>query len=490
MPAAGLHNWPQAIFIPEPVSWQIVKFFGSSYYCKTNLMKLRLTAYWRLHSIPILLAGTCIAFYYIFAGLLERSDSVQLLALYAALFFLCFKLIQFEKWNFRFLLICGLLFRLAFLCSWPNLSQDFYRFIWDGRLLLAGINPYRYTPDELITMAHPVLSQLNGLYEGMGALSAGHYSNYPPLHQLLFAMAVFLGGKGITGPLLVFRCINLLADLGILIIGRKLLIKLNLSPHLIFWYFLNPLVIIELSGNVHFEGVMCFFFIWALYLTFFSRWYWAAIVYALSVVTKLVPLIFLPLFFSYYGFGKSMRFYALTLLASLAFILPFLAPGAIDHYGETLGLWFSNFEFNAGIYNLIKEAGRLFHIRPWELIKNYGKVFPVFTLGILIVFTLFRRNQRPKVFLGSMMWVLAMYYLLSPTVHPWYILPLVLLCAFTEFRFPLFWSAVIMLSYTAYAQPETSEILSLLAVEYIVVIGMMLYEIYRQREDFFSIRKN
>lgn len=449
----------------------------------------RLVAYWRLHSVPILLVLACLGFYYVFAFLLQREDTIRLLALYAALFFICFKLIQFEKWNLKFLLVSGLLFRLVFLCTLPSLSQDFYRFIWDGRLLLAGINPYLYSPDELM-LTDPALSTLTELHNGMGTLSARHYSNYPPLNQLFFALAAFLGGKGVAGPVIVMRAIILAADLGVLYFGRKLLMKLNCSPHLIFWYFLNPLIIIELSGNLHFEGVMLFFFIWGLFLAISSRWYWAAVVYACSIALKLVPLIVLPLFISYFGFRKSLRFFGIVALTILLFVLPFAAPGAADNYSSTLGLWFSNFEFNAGFYNLVKEIAGLFDIRPWELIKTYGKIIPVIILALVLAFTFFRENKKPQVLLGSMLGVLSCYYLLSPTVHPWYIISLVLLCIYTDFRFPLFWSAVVVFSYSAYTLPDYPENLWLLAIEYFVVIGMMFYEIIRIRGDFFSIRKN
>lgn len=453
-------------------------------------MRARLVAYWRLHSVSILLLLACLGFYYVFAFLLQREDTIRLLSLYAALFFICFKLIQFEKWNLRFLLAAGLLFRLVFLFEWPNLSQDFYRFIWDGRLILAGINPYLHTPDELMSLADPAVSSLTELYNGMGSLSARNFSNYPPLNQLFFALAAFIGGKGITGPILAMRLIIITADLGVLYFGRKLLLKLNRSPHLIFWYFLNPLVIIELTGNLHFEGVMLFFFIWSLYLAIGMRWGWAAIVYACSVALKLIPLIFLPLFITHFGFRRSIKFFLLIALAILLISLPFAVPGVAGNYGSTLGLWFSNFEFNAGLYNLVKKTAVLFDSKPWELIKAYGKIIPFLTIALVLVFTFFRNNRQPQILLGSMMWVLSCYYLLSPTVHPWYVITLVLLCIYTDFRFPLFWSAVVVLSYSAYANPDYQENLWLLAVEYFVVIGMMLYEIIRIRGDFFSIRKN
>ena len=107
-----------------------------------------LVTFWNLHRIPILMLLLSMGFYAAFAYDLQRPDSVKLLALYAALFFLCYKLIQFEKWNFRFLVAAGVLFRLVFLLAIPNLSQDFYRFLWDGSLMAEGFNPYLLTPDQ------------------------------------------------------------------------------------------------------------------------------------------------------------------------------------------------------------------------------------------------------------------------------------------------------------------------------------------------------
>ncbi len=453
-------------------------------------MICRLLAYWRLHNVPILLVVAGMLFYFVCAYELDRADTIRLVSLYGALFFICFKLIQFEKWNLRFLLASGLLFRLIFLFALPNLSQDYFRFIWDGQLLLEGINPYLFSPDELIQQANPVVAPLGDLYQGMGSLSARNYSNYPPLNQLLFAIAALIGGKGVTGPLIVMRMMVLIADLGILYFGRKLLKKINKSPHLILWYFLNPLVIIELSGNLHFEGVMLFFFIWALYLTAQMRWFWPGILYGGSILLKLVPLLFLPLFLRYYGFRNSLKFYTVVAATLLLGVWPFMAGGAGGNYLNTLALWFSNFEFNAGLYNVIKEIGVYFDAKPWELIKSYGKISPLVTLLVVLLLTFLRKNKHPKVLLGSMLWALSCYYLLAPTVHPWYIISLVLLCVFTDFRFPLFWSAVVILSYAAYAHPDYEENMPLLALEYIVVIGMMLYEIIRYRGDYFAIRKN
>jgi hypothetical protein len=427
--------------------------------------------------------------YYLFAYELIRSEFLKLITLYGALFFLCFKLIQFEKWNYKFLLVIGLLFRVVFLIAEPNLSQDYYRFIWDGSLLLDGINPYLYLPDVLVNNAELAISNAETLHQGMGDLSAKNYSNYPPFNQLLFAFSVLLGGKSILGSVIAMRSMTILADLGIFYFGRKLLKHVNRSPHLIFWYFLNPLVIIELTGNLHFEGIMLFFFIWSVYLITVNKWLLAAVIYALSISVKLIPLLFLPLFLRYFGFKKSILFYIVTLLAVTLTLAPFYNEVFIENYSQTIALWFSNFEFNASVYNLVKDFAGGFEIKPWELIKIYGKIVPVIVLLVLSYLSFFKKNQKVSEVLLGMLIVLSLYYFLSATVHPWYVVFLVLLTIFTEFRYSLFWSAMIILSYSAYSNPEAKEHIGLLVLEYFVVYGFMVYEIIRMKGSKLIIRK-
>ena len=437
--------------------------------------------FWKLHKVSMLLVFLSLAFYYIFAYHLERTDFIKLLALFIALFFLCFKLVQFEKWNFKFLLVVGILFRLVFLLAEPNLSQDFYRFIWDGELVKNLINPYLSVPNTLIEQSDLVIANAHELYNGMGSLSARHYSNYPPLNQLIFALASVLGGKNIIGSIIVMRGSIILADVGILYFGRKLLKNINQSPHLIFWYFLNPLIIIELTGNLHFEGVMLFFFVWSLYLLSVHKWQWAAVIYACSISVKLVPLLFLPLFLKHFKFKKAILFYVIIGGTSLLLFAPFYAPEFMTNYSKTIGLWFSNFEFNAGLYNGIKQIAIQFDAKPWELIKTYGKITPIVTVLAVFLFTFFRKNEKLSVLLTSMLWVLTLYYFMSATVHPWYVIFLVVLTAFTKYRFAFIWSAAIVLSYYAYSLADFKENLWLLALEYLTVFSFLIYELIAYR---------
>ncbi|TMM59448.1 mannosyltransferase [Maribacter algarum] len=441
----------------------------------------RILKYWNLHKVSILLAFLSAAFYFTFAYHLERTDFVKLLGLFAALFVLCFKLVQFEKWNFKFLLGVGILFRLAFLLAEPNLSQDFYRFIWDGELVSHFINPYLNVPNTLIEQPDLIIANAQELYNGMGSLSAKHFSNYPPLNQLMFALAALLGGKSILGSVIVMRGIIILADIGIFYFGRKLLKNINQSPHLIFWYFLNPLVIIELTGNLHFEGVMLFFFVWALYLLSIHKWQWAAVVYACSISVKLVPLLFLPLFLKHFKFDRAIAFYAIIGVTSLLLFAPFYSSEFVHNYSQTIGLWFSNFEFNASLWNVVKKIGVQFDAKPWELIKTYGKITPILTIVIVLLYTFLRKNQKLSVLLTSMLWVLTLYYFMSATVHPWYVIFLLVLTGFSKYRFPIIWSAAIVLSYFAYSLTDFKENLWLLAIEYLAVLTFLIYELVAYR---------
>ncbi len=186
-------------------------------------MPNKLATYLKLHKVPIALALLSLILYYTFAYHLIRTDFIKLLTLFAALFFLCLRIIQFEKWNLKFLLVIGILFRLVFLMAEPNLSQDFYRFIWDGHLVANFINPFLEVPDVLIQQKELIIPNAQELYNGMGELSAKHYSNYPPLNQLIFALGALLGGKSIVGSVVVMRTVIVLGDIGIVYFGKKLL---------------------------------------------------------------------------------------------------------------------------------------------------------------------------------------------------------------------------------------------------------------------------
>lgn len=466
--------------------------------------------------LPLLFTLSSVVLYAVFAYDLVRTDYAKLISIYVALFILFYFLIKNNKDNTRFLTIVAFVFRAIFILAIPNLSQDFYRFIWDGRMILEGFNPYLYTPESFISKGEFPVVQAQELYVGMRELNASHFTNYPPINQLCFIIAGLFASKSIVGSAMVLRLLIIAADFGILYFGTKLLEKLKRPVHNIFWYILNPFIIIELTGNLHFEGVMLFFLVWSLYLLHSGKWKLAAVVLALSISSKLVPLMFLPLFFWWFaskrknesiiasealqsvkeekiarlqtphndkkeisvfaGMTRLIAFYSIVGLTTLLVFAPFFSTQFIDNYAATVGLWFGNFEFNASIYYIAREIGYWF--RGWNEIAIIGKVLPVLTILFILYRSFFKRNTTTQQLIVSMLFVFTFYLFTSTTVHPWYVATIVLLSVFTTYTFPLVWSFIIIISYLAYANANNTENLWLICFEYLMVYGFFIWEVF------------
>lgn len=401
----------------------------------------------------------------------------MLLLLYSAAFIGLIALMNTEEYEKTFFKV-GVLFRILLLFSTPALSQDFYRFIWDGHAILSGINPYQYKPEVII---NTIISFPNAdyLYDKMGSLSASHFSNYPPINQLFFAIAAFIGGKSIIISTIVLRMIIILADIGVYHYGRKILVHFNKNTENIFWYFLNPLVILELTGNLHFEGVMLFFLVVGFYYLLTKKWIIAAVFIALSISVKLLPLLLLPLFLNYLGYIKSVLFYTIIIGLNVLFFLPFLNSTLIANYAETISLWFTNFEFNGSIYYVAREIG--FNVKGYNIIHTIGKITPILTIVIVLFFALIKKNKSVDSIITNALVIITLYLFISTTVHPWYVVNLVLLGAFTNFKYTIVWSFTIIFSYYAYSNFPFKENLFLIALEYLIVFSVFIYEIKKHR---------
>ena len=416
------------------------------------------------------------------AFFLERTQFSALVFCFAILFFCYYKLLKINSENLKILIFSTFAFRIIFLVSLPNLSQDFYRFIWDGRLILSGLNPYLQLPKDLILNANFFMPQAKELVFAMGELSAKHYSNYPPINQLCYAIAGFFSPNSIIGAVVVLRLIIVTADLGTLYFGQKLLKNIGLNPNKIYWYMLNPLVVLELSGNLHFEGVMLFFLVLSIYLLQKNSYKWAAFFMAISISVKLLPLLLLPILYKYLGLKKAVIFYGLTLFFCFLFFVPFLSSELIDNYSKTIGLWFTNFEFNASIYYIIRYIGQ--QIYGYNIIQTVGKIIPVMVILFILFKAFFSKNKTEIDLFNTFLIVLSIYFFTATTVHPWYIINLVFLSVFTQFKYPIYWSFVIILSYFAYSNPEFKENFYLIFIEYAVVFTMFFLEISNKKLNF------
>ena len=422
--------------------------------------------------------GISMILYIIWAYNLARFEHSKLLLIYTVLFGSYYFIVKNQKIKESWLSYLAVLFRLLFLLAIPNLTQDFYRFVWDGRLILEGLNPYLHTPNELMESSIGLFPQMNTLYEGMGALSAKHYSNYPPVHQMPFIIAAFISKHSILGSIVVLRLILISADLGILVFGKKLLKKLNKPTRTMYWFILNPLVIIELTGNLHFEGLMLCLFIMSLYFIHSKKLHMAAVVMALSIAVKLVPVLSLPLFLNKLGWKKSVLFYSVTAAVFIILFIPFFSFGLLENFSATIGLWFSNFEFNASVYYFLK--GTLENINGVSVINSMG-IIVACVVTLQTSYLLLKKKKETGQIILMILWILSGYYFISTTVHPWYIISLLLLSVFTNYKFVLVWSYTLILSYIAYNEFSVEECNSILIIEYTPVILMLGWELYSKK---------
>ncbi|WP_425076802.1 mannosyltransferase [Psychroserpens sp. S379A] len=489
--------------------------------------------FWKLNKVPLLLTFVSVTLYWFFAYDLIRTEYTKLIVLYSSLWLLFILLLKYAEDNIRLLTIVAFLFRAVFILAIPNLSQDFYRFIWDGRMILEGFNPYIYTPEAFVQTQEFPISQSEELYAGMGQLNGSHFSNYPPINQLCFVIAGLFSSHSILGSAVILRLIIIAADFGTLVFGKRLLKQLDMSEKNIFWYLLNPFIIIELTGNLHFEAVMIFFLVWSLYVLHSGRWKWAAVIFALSVSVKLIPLLFLPLLFWYFKKSnnnnalkhtlttlntrvqnnksitqiessvisseveKSLRpldfargdnpidykrlisFYSIVGIINLLLFLPFYNSEFITNYSKTVALWFNNFEFNASAYYLAREIGYL--LSGYNEIAIIGKILPAIVFLYIIYLAIFKIQVNTKALIKHMLLAFTCYLFLSTTVHPWYVATLLILSVFTNYKFPLVWSFVIILSYLAYINlnsADKSENLWIIALEYSIVYAVFIWETF------------
>ncbi len=372
------------------------------------------------------------------------------------------------------IIVLGVLFRIIAIGSLPELSDDYFRFIWDGRLLARGVNPFTRLPSEY--MEDPLLAQSLGLdqslYESLN--SPEYYTIYPPLNQFIFWLTAYLSPRNAQMQVLGMKIILLLAETGTLLLLPRLLSKLSLPQAWLTLYALNPLVIVELCGNLHFEALLIFFLLLSLYGLVSSNWLMASIAFGFSIASKLIPVIFLPLLIRRMGFWQTILFSSIALVLNLILFVPLMDQETFLNMGDSIGLYFQSFEFNASIYYLIRWVG--YQIRGYNVIAIVGKYLALAVfLGVWLI-ALLERSPNWKNLPRSMIFVLTLYFTLASIVHPWYITTLLVLSCLTTYRFPIIWTLTILLSYFTYRNTFYEENLWLTVIEYFAVFGWMIYE--------------
>jgi alpha-1,6-mannosyltransferase len=388
------------------------------------------------------------------------------------------------------LLIYGgaIAFQLLLLCTVPTLSDDIYRYLWDGYVGNHGVSPYAYaiSAPELNYLDVPIRALAN--HPEMA-------SPYLPVAQWLFRAVTWLS------PL---RPIYLQAAMALLNLGAawfiaRLLRIAGLPGHRVLIYLWNPLVVVETAHGAHLDVWMVFLALLAVWLALvpgetrrarLRRGWLSPVALALATLTKIVPVLLLPVLWPKWRWPA--RF--LYILVIIALLVPagltagWGLTGPLDGRGlfGALRIYNRAWRFNSGIFNLL--AGLLSALRLPSA-DHWARVFVGLLLLAVLAFVwrVARGRREPRALLRLMALPFMAYILFTTTLHPWYLL---ILLAFLPFGPPgagessqrwwwvapwLYLSGVIVLSYLSYVTPDVFRDLAWVRlVEWLPTWGLLI----------------
>ena len=238
-------------------------------------------------------------------------------------------------------------------------------------------------------------------------------------------------------------------------------------------------MIIELTGNVHFETFMIAFLLLAFLYLLKNKWQVSSVFSGLGIATKLMPILFLPLAIKKLGWKKGIVYAATTGLITFVLFATIINVDTVKHLLKSIDLFFRNFEFNASLYYLIRWIGET--ITGYDIIANAGPILSILALLIILFISFREKNKSWESFLISGLFIICIWYFFATTVHPWYVCLPVALSVFTPYRFPIIWSFTAALSYAAYQFSPAKENLLLIGLGYVFVIAYGIWEIIKAK---------
>lgn len=399
----------------------------------------------------------------------DRTQSTPLILAFGTAFMGYVFVLQ-EKESSKILLSLGIVLRLCLFFSLPSLSDDLYRFIWDGTLLKNGIHPFEQLPTFYLDQDVNGINQ--ALFDRLN--SQPYFTIYPPLNQFIFWLSAVIGNGNWLVSAGVIRVILLIADIGSFFLLKKLLLQYGKSEHLAFWFFLNPLVILEFSGNLHFEGLVIFFLLAGIYLYEKGKKLLSGAALGFAIGTKLLPLIYLPYLLLR---GLKDQKWSVSILAGtigLATLLPMFSEAFISGMQNSLDLYFRSFEFNASIYFIAREIGYLNY--GYNNIAQIGPLLSVISILIIISISavaIWKKWSIPRTFL----FILTSYLLFATTIHPWYVIPLIVFGILSDYWYPIVWSFMIFLTYLGYTSQGFELPMITVVIEYVIVGLILIFEL-------------
>jgi alpha-1,6-mannosyltransferase len=189
-----------------------------------------------------------------------------------------------DRWTLPIIVVVAVLCRVALLEPAPYLSSDMYRYVWDGMMQHHGINPYRYVPGD----AHLAYLRDGEVFPNINRRDYAP-TIYPPVAQMFFFLATFLGGKVIAMRVAMDCCDGVTVFALI-----KLLHGMGLRREQVLLYAWSPLMIWEIGSSAHLDALMTMFIVFALLFRLRNKPVLTGLALGAAVLTKFYPLLLFP----------------------------------------------------------------------------------------------------------------------------------------------------------------------------------------------------
>lgn len=336
-----------------------------------------------------------------------------------------------------FLLGMAAAFRLVLIPSPPGLSNDMYRYIWDGRVQASGRAPWAYPPDD------PALVQLRdeAIYPNINRKEAR--TIYPPGAQALFRIIYLIVPDSVTG----MKAVMVLADLLTIGLLGWLLVQMGLPLQRILLYAWNPLIIIEVAHSGHMEPLYLPVVVGAFFAHRRGRRVLLGVLLGFATLVKLYPALLVAAFYKKRDHRMPLAWASVVALGYVPYlglekkVLGFLPTYLFNRYEE----------FNQGVRffaRTLLAGGESFTLA-------YLVVSSLALVALAFVVTRQSEGSIAEVAQGGL--ILGGFYLfvVTPALHPWYIIWLLLIGVVTPSVTLFVASWALTLSYLKYAQePE------------------------------------
>ena len=317
----------------------------------------------------------------------------------------------------------GIVLRLLMLFSTPMFENDFYRYLWDGAVTGNAVNPYKYSPNEVMK-GKDVPQELAELAGKSGDIieNVNHphlRAIYPPVAQAFFALSYWLDSWSLN----TWRIILIIMDMATLSLIFNALGMLKLPSSLLIIYWWNPLLIKEIFNSGHLDVLIYPFVLSALILASKNKFVRSTFSLVIAIGIKLWPVFILPLIIRPV-LSKPKQLLSLIVLAvgTLGIIFLPMYMAGLDNSSGLLA-YGQSWQNNDSAFKLLTYVSKFFlEVLGFETFhKSYVTRFIVIALtGIWILYITFSKKYKNTDLFTKSLFIVAFAFLLSPTQFPWY----------------------------------------------------------------------